>query len=52
MEKLLYKDTIVYIDVCHNDQGLQASLELLSATDKRVTVMCAFSKSKDISSML
>lgn len=52
MEKFLYKDTTVFIDVCHNDQGLLASLELLGQTEQRVTVLCAFSKSKDISSML
>lgn len=52
MEKFLYKDTTVYIDVCHNDQGLLASLELLGQTEQRVTLLCAFSKSKDISSML
>ena len=34
MEKFLYKGTVVYLDVCHNDQGMQASLELLSVTDK------------------
>lgn len=52
LEKCYYKENVVYSDVCHNEQGLRATLNLLAKSEKSVTIICAFSKSKDLSSML
>ena len=45
---------IAYIDVCHNISGLQAVISEIKQRDpeKKIRVACAFSKLKDISSMI
>jgi folylpolyglutamate synthase/dihydropteroate synthase len=48
--------TNIWLDVCHNEQGLQSVLNTF-ATDfdkknKPLTIVCGFSKSKDITKML
>lgn len=55
MEKVLYdRDLPVYIDVCHNESGLQSVLNELKLTHpgKSLRVACAFSKAKEIQKMI
>lgn len=55
MEKVAFSSNLtVYIDVCHNESGIEAVLsEIKSAhPGKSIRVACAFSKMKEIQNML
>ena len=55
MEKIDYSSNLtVYIDVCHNESGIEAVLRELKQAhpDKSIKVACAFSKMKEIEKML
>lgn len=55
MQKVVIdQDLTAYIDVCHNISGLEAVLRELKMTHpgKSIRVACAFSKMKDITTMI
>lgn len=55
MEKIDFSSNLtVYIDVCHNESGIEAVLRELKQAhpDKSIKVACAFSKMKEIEKML
>ena len=49
LERFEYKNRVVYTDVCHNEQGLKATLHALNC---KVAIVCGFSKTKDINKMI
>lgn len=51
MEKVAFSSNLtVYIDVCHNESGIDAVLSEIKSTHpgKSIRVACAFSKMKEI----
>lgn len=48
--------TNIWLDVCHNEQGLRSVLNQFASDPEKksqpMTVVCGFSKSKDITQML
>lgn len=55
MERLAFRRGLtVYIDVCHNESGIEAVMREIKQEHpgKKIRVACAFSKMKEIQKML
>ena len=45
---MIWKDRIVYLDVAHNEHGFLAIIDRVKQLTDEVTIVCGFSKNKDV----
>ena len=49
---MIWKDRIVYLDVAHNEHGFLAIIDRVKQLTDEVTIVCGFSKNKDVENIL
>ena len=49
---MIWKDRIVYLDVAHNEHGFLAIIDRVKQLTNEVTIVCGFSKNKDVEKIL